>query len=44
MAAKEKKEKKAKNPNKLGGGTLVLWSMNGASGAVQVVLLSYLTV
>ena len=44
MAAKEKKEKKAKDPNKLGGGTLFIWSMNGASGAVQVVLLSYLTV
>ena len=44
MMAKKNKKTKEQNPNKLGGGTLLLWSMNGGSAAVQVVLLSYLTV
>lgn len=38
------KEKKEKNPNKLGAGTFLLWCGNGTSMAVQSVVLGLLTI
>ena len=45
MAFPKKKEKKVKeqDPNKLGGGTLLIWSSSAASASIQVVLIGYLT-
>lgn len=38
-----KKERKQKNPDALGAKNLLLWSANGGSAAIQVILLGYLT-
>ncbi|MCD8051586.1 MAG: MFS transporter [Clostridiales bacterium] len=40
----KKKEKKAEDPNKIGAGNLILWSCNGVSVQIQVLVLGYLTV
>lgn len=42
--AQTKAVKKTENPNKLGFGTFVLWCSNGASTAVQAVVLGYVTI
>lgn len=38
------KKEKTPNPNKVGLGKMLLWSGNGASAAVQVVMIGYLTI
>lgn len=37
-------KEKARDPNKIGLGKMLLWCGNGASSAIQVVLLSFLTI
>lgn len=38
-----KREEKVKDPNKVGIGKLLLWCANGASSAIQVILIGFLT-